>query len=389
MKFPQIPHSEYPLRWKKVQALMARTGLDLLIAYADDHAAYGPAHARWLADFPVYFEPVAILFHKNADPVMLCGPESDEYARLVGRIKNVIILRELSHPDEDYKYTKIKGLAEVVSRMGVMKSVKRIGIAGKSLMPSDLFRAFEKAIPGAQWIDVEVGLSMLRAIKTPAELAVIRFAYKIAQAGMQAAIKAIKPGATERAVAGQAEAAMRQAGAEGTGIDTIVASGPNTRPILARSTFRKIEKNDLVLLTLTPRYQGYHGAIGRPVLVGNPGAEIRQVVKTAVIAQSQCRQALKPGIDGSHLEGIGRQVLEKQGLERYFLYSGVHSVGVIEFELPIFGPTSQGKIKEGMVISVDIPMFNAPWGGLRVEDGYIITRTGAQLLNRTPYNIVK
>lgn len=50
------------------------------------------------------------------------------------------------------------------------------------------------------------------------------------------------------------------------------------------------------------------------------------------------------------------------GLGEYFLYSGVHSVGVIEFEPPIFGPSSPAVLKPGMVISVDIPLFNTPWG---------------------------
>jgi Xaa-Pro aminopeptidase len=42
-----------------------------------------------------------------------------------------------------------------------------------------------------------------------------------------------------------------------------------------------------------------------------------------------------------------------------------------------------------MVISIDIPLFNAPWGGLRIEDGYLITSGGAEPLNRTPYLIQK
>jgi hypothetical protein len=41
------------------------------------------------------------------------------------------------------------------------------------------------------------------------------------------------------------------------------------------------------------------------------------------------------------------------------------------------------------VISIDIPLFNTPWGGLRVEDGYWITADGAERLNETPYWIEK
>ena len=140
-------------------------------------------------------------------------------------------------------------------------------------------------------------------------------------------------------MAAEIEAAMRRARAEGTGIDTIVASGPNTRPILARSTFRPIEAGDHVLLTIAPRYEGQHAAIGRVVLVGDPGPEVRRALDVAIQAQQACATALRPGIEGRQIEAIGRRIAADSDLERYFLYSGVHSVGVIEFEPPIFGPS--------------------------------------------------
>jgi len=44
---------------------------------------------------------------------------------------------------------------------------------------------------------------------------------------------------------------------------------------------------------------------------------------------------------GPQVEAIGRRIVEEGGLGQYFLYSGVHSLGVIEFEPPIFGPSSR------------------------------------------------
>jgi Xaa-Pro aminopeptidase len=194
---------------------------------------------------------------------------------------------------------------------------------------------------------------------------------------------------TEREVAAEIEAAIRRAGAEGTGIDTIIASGPNSRSILARSTFRPIGKNELVLLTVAPRYEGYHAAIGRPVLVGDPREEIRHAVEVATRAQEACYLSMRPGVEGRLVEAIGRQIVEEAGLGPYFLYSGIHSVGVIEFEPPIFGPSSAYELRKDMVISIDIPLFNTPWGGLRIEDGYRITESGAERLNETPYRLEK
>jgi Xaa-Pro aminopeptidase len=369
--------------------MMAAGELDFLVAYADDRASFGPAHARWLADFPVHFEPACILMPRVGEPVMLVGPESDEYARVVGRIADVRVLRELTHPDEDYPFARIQSLAEAMADIGGASAARRVGLGGRGLIGADIMAAFKAALPAAEWVDVENALCDLRAQKSPAELDVIRRAYEIAEIGIGAGIEAIGAGVTEREVAAEIEASMRRAGAEGTGIDTIVASGPNSRPILARSTFRRIEPDDLVLLTVAPRYQGYHAAIGRVVLVGDPGSEVRRALDTAIRAQRAASDALRPGREGRQVEAVGRGVVADAGLGQYFLYSGLHSVGVIEFEPPIFGPSSPATLKENMVISIDIPMFNTPWGGLRIEDGYVITARGAEPLNRTPYQIQK
>ena len=383
---PTIPPQEYPLRWRRVQSLMAAEQLDLVVAYGNDRAVFGPAHVRWLADIPVHFEPMVVLVPPTGDPVLACGPESDQYALRVGKVPDVRVLREFTHPDEDYPYSNIEALAEIVRGPGgLVGSVRRLGVAGRGLLDADTAAALAVALPGAEWVDIERQMCDLRAVKSAAELAVIRHAYQLADTGIRAAASAIHAGVTESSVAAEAEAAMRRAGAEGTGIDTIVGSGPNARPILARHTFREIEADDLVVLTMAPRYQGYHGAIGRPVFVGEPGREAWAAFDAARRAQDACGAMIRPGVEGREVEAAGRRIMEDAGFGDYFLYSGVHSVGVIEFEPPIFGPSATGVLEEGMVLSVDIPVFNAPWGGLRLEDGFEVTASGAERLNHTPY----
>lgn len=383
---PSIPAEEFPIRWARVQQMMVQENLDLLVAYADDRAVFGAAHARWLANFPVHFEPVCVLLFPDGAPIMLCGPETREYALLVSQIADVRILGEFCHANEDYPHSTIQSLAEIVAEaMPHPSRIKRVGLAARGLMGADVLASFERSFQQVEWIDVENAICDVRAQKSPAELTVIRYAYRIAEAGLAAALEVIRAGATEREIAAEVDSAMRRMGAEGTGIDTIVASGPNTRPILARSTFRAVRADELVLLTIAPRYEGYHAAIGRPVLVGNPGHEIRNAVDVAWRAQEACFEAMKPGVEGRSVEAMGRRVVDEAGLGRHFLYSGIHSVGVIEFEPPIFGPSSPSVFKPNMVVSCDIPLFDTPWGGLRMEDGFVITETGAERINHTPY----
>lgn len=272
MHHPTIPAAEYPARWRKVQAMTAAEGLDVVVAYADDRAVFGPAHARWFTNFPAHFEPVCILMPRTGDPVMLVGPESDEYALLAGQIPDVRILKEFTHPDEDYPFTTMESLAKIIGSLG-LGEVKRIGIGACGLMNADVWAAFQAALPAAEWIEAENLLCDIRAQKSSAEIAVIRKAYSIAEAGLEAAIATIAPSVTERAVAA------------------------------------KIEADDMVLLTIAPRYEGYHAAIGRPVLVGNVAPELERALTVAVKAQEACHKALRPSVEGRGVEAIGRRSL--------------------------------------------------------------------------------
>ncbi len=282
-----------------------------------------------------------------------------------------------AHADEEYPHTTVHGLADL---LGSLIDGGRVAVAGLDALPRRAWQALRSAT-SAEIVDGEALVMRLRAVKSPAEIAVIRHAYRIAEAGMVAALTSIAPGSSEREVAAEAEFAMRRLGSEGMGIDAIVAAGSErTRPILARTTPKPILSGDHVLLTLAPRYEGYHGAIGRVAAVGAIRPEIEEAVSVAIRAQDAVVAALKPGVIGSSVDRIARDVCRAAGLEQYFAYSGVHSVGVVEFEPPILTSWSTEALAAGMVFSVDIPMFGAPWGGLRIEGGFLVGPEGAEPL---------
>ena len=373
---PRIPREEYPARWHRVQGVLAEQKLDLMLIYADDRHTYGAAYARYYGDLPVAFEPVLLLFAPGREaPALLAGPETIGYAAEVGTIRDIRTLKEFAAENEDYPFTKLEALKDIVADCAP-GPVRRIGLGGVTLMGAELYEAIRGNFPDAELVKMDAILEPMRGVKSPAEIEVIKYAYHLANLGMEAAVKAVRPGATEREIAAEAEYAMRSHGSEGTGIDTIVASGPNTRHILGRTTTRVIGENDLVVITVAPRYEGYHGACARCVFVGEPDERQLASVKAEIEAQNTCAANLIPGRIGSEVEAMGREIMSRAGYGENFLYSGLHSVGVIEFEPPILGPSSRTVIEENMVISVDIPLFEADVLGSRTEDGYLITRDG-------------
>ena len=385
---PRIPREEYPQRWENARQILKEQNLDLILAYSDDRFTYGNAYARYFGDLQTVFEDTLVMLLPDRDPVLLVGPETIGFAQERSVFMDIRVIREFTHADEDYPYTVIEPMAQIVEEK-IATAVHRIGLGAKGRMGAELFEAICAAFPEAEFVNVDKPLEEMRGIKSPAEQTVIRYAYDIVNKGMEAALAAVRPGVTERQVAAEAEYVMRKMGCEGYGIDTIVASGPNAYHVLARTTNRVIEENDVVIITLAPRYEGYHGACGRTVIVGDPGEAVVKAVEASIRAQKLCAENLLPGNVGSTVEAMGRAVMQEAGYGENFLYSGLHSVGVIEFEPPILGPSSSTVIEKDMVISIDIPLFEAPIPGIRVEDGYLITEDGNVRLTNAPWFIRK
>jgi Xaa-Pro aminopeptidase len=378
---PTIPVAEFAERRRRLRERMAADGVDLFIAYSDDRAAFGQQHARYLFNYQPHFEPALTVVPLEGESFIATGPESEALVRGSSYCENVRVVDAFAHPDEEYPFSKIGRLADALAPIRARGSRwHRTAIAGGDAIPKRIWDALAAAIEG----EVVAGdglILRLRAVKSRAEIEVIRQAYRIAEAGTATALAAIAPGVTEREIAAEAEHVMRRMGSEGMGIDTIVGSGKdNTIAIITRTTNRRIGAGDHILITLAPRYEGYHAAIGRVAAVGRVNERIEQAVKVAISAQEAAASTLRPGVTGAEIDRLARGVCRASGLDRYFAYSGVHSVGLVEFEAPILTSKSVEPLSADMVFSIDIPVFFAPWGGLRIEDGYLITSSGAEAL---------
>ena len=376
--FPRIPRAEFAERRERLKQEMDAKGVDLFVGYADDRATYGQQHARYLFDYQPHFEPALVVVPLDGDPFIATGPESDSFVQANSTCRDVRIVDAFTHPDEEYPHSSIESLSDLLARLASRRGAK-IAVAGLEALPRGIHQRIVEA--GAEIASGDPLIMKLRAVKSPAEVAVIRYAYRIAEAGITAGLEAVAAGVTEREIAAEAEYVMRRMGSEGMGIDTIVGAGEeHTRPILTRTTLRQVEPGDHVLLTIAPRYEGYHGAIGRVAAVGQPRPEVVRAVEVAMTAQDAVRDAMRPGVPGRELDRIARDVCRDADLEQYFAYTGIHSVGVVEFEPPIMTSWYQDPVAVDMVLSIDIPFFFAPWGGLRIEDGFLVGENGAEAL---------
>lgn len=229
-------------------------------------------------------------------------------------------------------------------------------------------------------------LSEMRMVKEPEEIERIRNASKVAAEGMRAAVKAVKPGLTESQVAGVAESAMREAGAEEFW-RSYVCTGARTSIAHGLPTHRRIEKDDLVMIDIHPIVNGYSADICRTVCAGKPTAEQQAAYDLYLRAQQGTIQMLKAGAGMVDLEGYLHQVMKEGGHGNHIFGPPIHGVGIDFEEAPLppghaffHGEKAPPPLPANAVISVgNCGLYAGPWG-VRVEDTNWVKEDGYETL---------
>jgi Xaa-Pro aminopeptidase len=238
-------------------------------------------------------------------------------------------------------------------------------------------------------------MSELRIAKDSGEIKRIRTSAKVADAGMEAAVNALKPGITESQVAAAAEHVMRQAGAEEFW-RTYVSSGPRTNIAHGIPTKRKLKNGDLVMIDIHPIVNGYSADICRTVCMGKPKAEQQVVYDLFLKAQQTTIAKIKPRVDIEELEQTLHGVIKEGGHGGHIFGPPIHGVG-IEFEespLPpahafFHGEKESPALETNMVIAVgNCGLYTGPWG-VRVEDTVLVGSEGPKILTRYPRRLEK
>lgn len=233
-------------------------------------------------------------------------------------------------------------------------------------------------------------MSELRLVKDDNEIERIRTAARVAEAGMRAAVKAIRPGVTENQVTAEAEYAMRKAGA----VDfyrSYVASGPRTGIAHGIPSLRSLQTGDLVVIDLHPVVNGYSADMARTVCVGKPTADQRKAYELYVRALETTIGKVKAGVGMMDLEQTMHQIFIDAGHGAHVFGPPIHGLG-IEFEespLPaghafFHGEKSPAPLVPKIVIAVgNCGLYTGPWG-IRDEDTVAVGADGPIMLTNYP-----
>jgi Xaa-Pro aminopeptidase len=253
----------------------------------------------------------------------------------------------------------------------------------------DLFRKVNKQV---ELVPSDPVMDSLRMVKDEEEIEKMKKAQSIAATGMDTAKKLLKPGITGHELATEITYAMMKAGAEGTSTPIHINSGKRSCWIHGTVTHDPIKEGKLVVIDLTPQYEGYCSNLARTFIIGPPDDDQKKLFEAYARMNESTARELKPGNTVSMLDKIGKGICDEYQLGEYHLKGISHGIGLRFEENPastIIPAHSKTEFLQDMTLTVGHTVLAIPGlGGVRFEDIYRVTKEGGEILYEYPIDYI-
>ena len=360
---PAIGASEYAARIEKARRLMTEQGVDSLMIGAGASLNYF-AGIPWGASERL----VALLIQRTGDPLMIAP--AFELGSLEADLKIPAQIRIWEEDESPYRLAADWLQENNLSRLALdpalsFEIVSRLGEAAPSLTTSNA-----RAI-----------VDGCRMTKSATELALMQQAKTMTLEVQRRTARILRPGITATEVRRFIEAAHRALGADGNSF-CIVLFGRATAFPHGLPGEMTLAENDTVLIDTGCYVGGYTSDITRSYVFGAPSPRQREIWEIEHAAQQAAFAAVKPGVPCEAIDAAARAVLTKAGLGPDYRLPGLphrtgHGIGLSIHEAPYLVRGDKTPLAPGMCFSNE-PMIVVPDEfGIRLEDHFHVTETGA------------
>jgi Xaa-Pro aminopeptidase len=280
----------------------------------------------------------------------------------------------------------VEAFARLADRLGLRRGRIGIEVPAYYLHPQHYVRL--KDLLGAALVAEPSNIVHdLKLVKSPAEIALIREAARIADQAMQACVAAFREGQTELQVAAAVYHALLSAGS-GLPASTInLVSGERLGFSHGAPTLRRIHRGDGGNVELGAAYKRYTATLGRQFSLDPPPARVRAIYDIVRAAGDAMIAEIRPGVPAIRPHEAAKRVIAEAGYDRYRIHTSGYGIapGVPPASgepLNLFGG-SPYTLEVGMMVSVEPPIFIPEERiGARIIDNVLITETGAERLSR-------
>ena len=274
----------------------------------------------------------------------------------------------------------------VVDRVGsVARKLRLTSLAIESeSMTVAQRRRLEDSLPKVALRDTEGVVEGLRMIKDKHEIDATRSAVRVAERAFTVIRAGLRPGQTEKEVADALDHQIRLFGGRCCSFPPIVAVGPRSALPHAVPGPRRIGDDDFTLFDWGADHRLYMSDLTRLVVTGRISRQLRKVYGVVLEAHQRAIAVIRPNAAMHDVDRAARETIAAAGHDKHFRHSVGHGVGLEIHEAPRLAPGQQGLLKAGMIVTVEPGIYLPGWGGIRIEDDVLVTRSGHEVLSSVP-----
>jgi Xaa-Pro aminopeptidase len=265
----------------------------------------------------------------------------------------------------------------------IAKFPKRIGIEFASFSPH---LTFLESLGVTESVDVGPSVSKLRLCKDADELAMLRRANEANHAMYKRAREIVRPGVTEIDVYNELHAVAVQTLGE-----PLTYFGQDFRAAARGGAPRNraIEAGELYIFDLGVGFRGYYSDNARTLAVGGEPTALQLKAWNAVRSVfAFVEQNVRPGVSCKMLFEAAQKQLDAYQPWIFNHHLG-HGVGLSPQEGPHLNPRWDDHFAEGNFIAVEPGLYHDELRyGVRLEQNYLVTATGVELLTPWPLELV-
>ena len=271
-------------------------------------------------------------------------------------------------------------LVAFAARMAAKKRWRKIAFERNRVSFANYSALKELSGRSAKLIPTEDMIEQLRVLKSEAEIGLIRQSVLLNAKAFERTRKHIRDTMTENELAAEMDYQMRKLGAEGPAFESIVAAGARSALPHARPSTEPLGTNRILLMDTGALRSGYCSDMTRVLHLGTPGRRSRQLYNAVLEAQLAAIDAVRAGVKAGAVDRAARRVLRAHGLDRMFVHSTGHGLGLEIHEPPRLGKKEESRLEAGMAVTIEPGAYIEGFGGVRIEDTVVVTPSGCEVL---------
>jgi Xaa-Pro dipeptidase len=246
-----------------------------------------------------------------------------------------------------------------------------------------------EALPQADWVDVGEAVLKARLVKDRVEVQRIKRACRIGSKVAEEIPAMLAEGMTESELSAAMNARMQQLGAAGPSFSTIVAFGENAAEPHYAPQKRELRRNDYVLCDFGAQFDLYANDITRTYVFGKASKKQREVYDIVKEAQQVGFDLVKHGALAKDVHNAVAAVIDQTKYKGRFIHSTGHSLGLQVHDGGRIAAQSDQVLEAGMVFTVEPGIYVPGWGGVRIEDDVLVTKSGCELLTTATRDLIE